>query len=88
MVTENFDRATRKVVDQYFGQELNETHDLGEFSSLGYEPWLNQFAGEARDTFIELLNACNDAEANSSRGRTPIITVSRIRQLIVEGLAK
>lgn len=82
MTVENFDRATRRTVDQYFGAELQE---LGEVDRH-YEPTLIMFASDARNTFLALLDACNDAEVNVSRGRTPVITATRIRQLISEGL--
>lgn len=73
------DRATRKIVMQYSCREFG-TEALD-------NPTINQVAPEAIATLERLLDECNTAEVNAARGRTAMVTVGRIRQLIAEGLS-
>lgn len=79
------DRETRRVVDQYFNIETQEVVDPEDIQ--GYEPVIGQYAAKAKATLERLLDECVTADANTFQGRTAIVTVGRIRQLIAEGLS-
>lgn len=74
------DRATRTVVEQY-GNERGaiDWHDEEEILR-------KECAPKAFDALARLLDACFEAEKNTQRGRSPMVTVHYIRKQITEAL--
>lgn len=73
------DRATRKIVWEYFGKDA--------LPQAENDPTIGEVATEARITLERLLDECTTAEINAARGRRAFVSVGRIRQLIAEGLS-
>lgn len=74
------DRATRTVVEQYFNKDaLPQAED---------DPKIGEVATEAKIALERLLDACSEAEKNTQRGRSPMVTVYYIRKQITEALGE